>query len=358
MNSLKLILTFTLLVVLLSGCSLGLTPKTNGGGVYKSFDYGEHWEQKNFAGNNGKKDLSIEGIETRYIIFDQNDHALIYLATQNAGLFVSENAGEEWRQIFKSGYITSVTPDPIERGVIYLTQGNKIYKTLDFGNNWNVIYTETRAEVAMTSVAIDFKDTRKMFTSTSGGEILRSDDLGQSWSLITELDDHIVKVVINQNDSNILYAGTLRKGLFRSGDNGRTWTNLKDRYIGFHSSNKHYRILTPDLSVYDGLFFVTRYGLLRTIDGGKTWQDLNLVTPKNSVKIYTFAVNPQDANHIYYTTEDTVYRTFDGGENWLSARMPTKNAPTFMQVDPETPNVVYLGIVKEKTKPFFFVDYK
>ena len=212
--------------------------------------------------------------------------------------------------------------------------------------------------MGVTSVAIDTKDTRKMFTSTSEGEILRSDDLGQSWSLVAELEDHIVKVVMNENDSNILYAGTLRKGLFRSGDNGKTWNNLKDNYLSIHSSNRHYRILTPDLSVYDGLFFVTRYGILRTIDGGKTWQDLDLVTPKNSVKIYTFSVNPQDASHIYYTTEDTLYRSFDGGKSWLNTRMPTKNAPTFMQVDPKTPNVVYMGVVKEKTKPFFFVEYK
>ena len=113
MKQLKLILTFALLLVLLTGCT-GVATKTTGGGMYKSFDYGEHWEQKNYAGNNGKKDLSISGVETRYIIFDKNDHALIYLATQNAGLFISENAGEEWRQIFKSGYVESVTPDPLK----------------------------------------------------------------------------------------------------------------------------------------------------------------------------------------------------------------------------------------------------
>ncbi len=45
MKQLKLILTFALLLVLLTGCT-GVATKTTGGGMYKSFDYGEHWEQK------------------------------------------------------------------------------------------------------------------------------------------------------------------------------------------------------------------------------------------------------------------------------------------------------------------------
>ena len=159
-------------------------------------------------------------------------------------------------------------------------------------------------------------------------------------------------------NSNILYAGTLKKGIFRSHDKGQNWVNLKDKYIKIHSSNRDYRILVLDNSVKDGLFFVTDYGILRTKDGGQTWEDLNLVTPKNSVKIYAFSVNPQNVNHIYYATKNIIYRTFDGGKNWLSTSMPTKNYPTFMQVDPETSNVVYMGILKEKTKPFFFVEYK
>ncbi len=92
----------------------------------------------------------------------------------------------------------------------------------------------------------------------------------------------------------------------------------------------------------------SKYGLLRTRDGGKNWQAINLLTPPGSVDIFSLAINPQNGNEIYYGTSSTFYKTVNGGEKWITKRLPTTRATSFLLVDFKNPNVIYLGTKKIK----------
>ena len=350
------IFSILLLIIILSGCSL--LSQSNDGGIYKSFDYGEHWEQKNFVGKDGKKNITISDINTREIVFDENDHSLVFLATRDRGLFMSTNAGEQWQRIFTGGFVSSVAPDPQERGVIYLATENKIYKTIDMGANWRAIYLESRSNVSLLQVAIDHQDNKKLIISTSKGDILISKDTGESWDNVANLKDFTRKIIFNKNNSQIVYAGTLTKGVFRSKDGGENWESLLDKYQGNQSGNSRYRLMILDPSVADGLFLVTDSGILRTKNSGQDWQALDLVTSGSDIYINTLAVNPQDVNNIYYTVGNIIYRSFDGGKNWLSSKIPIDSVPIFLLADPETANVIYMGVFKAAKTPFFFIKYE
>jgi photosystem II stability/assembly factor-like uncharacterized protein len=227
MSNLKLFTIILGLVFLTTACSFPFTssPKEVGG-VFKSSDYGEKWEQKNSATINNKK-INISNINTKEIVFDAKDHSLIYLATRGNGLFVSENSGEEWRQIFTTGFVYSVAPDPKSRGVIYFAVDNKIYKTIDQGQSWRQIYLENRIEVQITQIAIDPSDSQNLIMGTSNGEIFQSTDAGESWKLSYETKDNIRKILINKKNPKIIYAATLRSGIYKTSDRGLTWINLK-----------------------------------------------------------------------------------------------------------------------------------
>ncbi len=338
-----------------SGCTLSLTGTTADGGVFKSYDYGEHWEQKNSAGQSGKTALSLNNVNTKEIVFDQQDHTLIYLSSRENGLFVSENAGEEWRQIFNAGFVNSLALENNSKGIVYIAVANRIYKSIDLGRNWRVIYLESRIESLITQVAVNPKNNKNVIASTSTGDILISNDAGESWNLVANLKSNLRKILINQDNPNIIYIASLNNGIFRSADAGKTWVNLKEQYEKMDSRTLVYRVLTFDPGVKDGLFLVSDFGIINSADGGQNWQTVQLLTPPGSVQINSFAVNSKNNKHIYYATTNTFYRSFDGGKTWLNAKVPSTRIPCYLIVDNDTPNIIYMGVIKIDSKPFFFI---
>jgi len=99
-----------------------------------------------------------------------------------------------------------------------------------------------------------------------------------------------------------------------------------------------------DLTTPDSLILVSKYGLLKTADSGLNWEPINLITPPASTDIFSIAINPKDNHEIYYATASTFYKTTDGGQNWITKRLPTAAVATYMQVDPNDPNIIYMGL--------------
>jgi photosystem II stability/assembly factor-like uncharacterized protein len=100
-----------------------------------------------------------------------------------------------------------------------------------------------------------------------------------------------------------------------------------------------------DPNVPDGLLYVSQYGfLLRSKDGGATWQDIKLLTPPSATLIYSLAVNPKNEKELFYGTSKALYRTVDGGVNWITRALPTSRAVKFIVLDPKGPNTLYIGV--------------
>src|SRR5689334_12352731 len=107
-----------------------------------------------------------------------------------------------------------------------------------------------------------------LFCGTEAKGVFKSLDNGQSWSssntpLISNL--HVLSM---ESDANYLYMGTLQSGVYRSSDNGATWeaanTGIQNQAI----SCVYYT---------DGYLFAGTImnGLFRSSDHGTTWIDVN-----------------------------------------------------------------------------------
>ena len=103
----------------------------------------------------------------------------------------------------------------------------------------------------------------------------------------------------------------------------------------------------------DSLFWVSKYGILRSNDAGATWNDLKLITPPGSVNIFAFAISPKDSREMYYTgtilneknvpVRSTFYKTADGGTNWVTKKLPSTAIPTALWVHPDKTNTLFIG---------------
>jgi hypothetical protein len=137
-------------------------------------------------------------------------------------------------------------------------------------------------------------------------------------------------IAFHPANSSIMYAGTPNGGIFKTTNGGSTWNNLISYgpYLGVsdivvsHASPSTVYALTGD---GDGGGLVTRFGyrsysngVMKSTDGGNTWQLLNIGFPTGDSiwSGYSLAQNPVDANVLLAATKLGLYRTANGGNTW------------------------------------------
>ncbi len=350
-----LILTTTLTGCSLSDLSLGSKSKTSGGGIFKSIDFGENFQNSSLIEYKNKKATTINNLGVNQIKIDPLNHKNIFLGSTNNGLWYSDNAGENWRNIFKDGTIYDVALDPQNSGVAYISTGKNVYKSLDLGKNWDSLYWETREKYIISALTIDTTNNLVLYLGTSSGEIHKTIDGGESWEKIFQLEGAIIKkILVNPKKNSIVYVGTASKGIFKSENSGSDWINLKNNYFPTTKEDLQKRRerkgvtsfndLIFDLTKNDALLYGSNFGLIKSDDGGKTWDEINILTPAGEVYVRELAINPRDDNQIYYGTRNAFYRTFDKGKTWLASTLPTKLSVGALAVDQTNPNVIYMGM--------------
>ncbi|MBN1808112.1 MAG: hypothetical protein JW909_03525 [Planctomycetes bacterium] len=139
-----------------------------------------------------------------------------------------------------------------------------------------------------------------------------------------------------------LYAAVLEHGVYKSTDDGKTWTR-KSQGLGapganqrvcrvlLHADGTLFALVTGKRTRTYGPFVKEGAGLYRSADGGESWEHITasnrLDWPKD------FDVHPKDSRHILLGAADAndksggLYRTTDGGATWQ--RLASKGPETF-----------------------------
>lgn len=154
-------------------------------------------------------------------------------------------------------------------------------------------------------------------------------------------------MVASPSDSRRLYVATKSAGVWRSDDSGATWKDLSKAYVKFAGAGEFGDIALgvsdPNIAI-----LATKFGLLRSVDGGDTWDKIDLLTPAGTTQIYSLTVDPKDPNNSYYGTSTNFYRTVNGGTNWVPKKLPTSRTATALMVDRTNSAVLYMGVTRFK----------
>jgi len=354
-----LLIIILFLTTTLTGCTLADFFNVGGnniGGVFKSYDFGENWEASNIIKIEKNKATTIDAVNSTVIKIDPQEHTSIYLGTASNGLWHSANAGANWTNILPKASVYNIALDPKNSGVIYTSLGNQIFKSIDLGKNWQSIYKEEREEVLITSLAIDPVDNLLVYFSTTNGEVYKTLDGGESWQIIRQPErtrgSIIKRILINPKNTRKVYITTFENGIFKSSDKGKSWQNLKENYYDNldRDIKREYKGVEQvydavlDTTQNDTLIFASAFGLLKSQDGGQTWNKIQILTPPNKVIFKSLAISPIDNRQIYYLTSTTLYRTFDAGQTWLTSQLPSKRLAKDMAIDYKTSNVLYMAM--------------
>jgi photosystem II stability/assembly factor-like uncharacterized protein len=345
------------LIILLASCvQIKTGPSSPGApgvlplGIFKSSDSSITWQSKALLSNVEGKLLAISDVSINQMVMDPTDHNAIYLATDQ-GLFYTYNAAESWQQatIFGSAPINSIAVDYFNKCVIFVTAGQSIYKTDDCMRTWQELYFDkSRPNLQFTVIAAEGYNKNFVYAANNLGEILKSTDYGKTWQTIKRINNPIRQILIDKDDTRIIYFCTESEGIIKTTDGGKTWsdekpeTNINKGLEAFYDS-KLFHYLTQDLTQKDSFMLASRYGLLKTSDGGKTWESIELITPERGANIYSVAIDPKDNKIIYYGTDTTLYKSTDGGKNWATQKSPTSGAINVLLIDPQNSKIIYLG---------------
>ncbi len=219
-----------------------------------------------------------------------------------------------WRSLGLRGiWVRSIAVDL--DGVLYAgTNGQGLYKSTDFGNNWHPINNGLWENATIMQVEVDPFDPRTVYVSSNHAYpwFFYSHDGGESWQPggynshpLPELKTYpACPGCLFTGDTVLDWAGGR---LYKSDDGGLSWTMVITEQVMVNS------IATPASSsspVYVG----ADRGLYRSKDGGDTWAQLIDALPDSSVR--TVALHPTTPLTAYVGFEAATYRTTDGGDSW------------------------------------------
>ena len=284
-------------------------------GIYKSTDYGSTWKLM----NNGYP-ISIEALS-----INSEDSNLIYAAAKDK-IYKSNNGGTTWQLVFTTDLINKHTSVRYihahlaytylnsmiiqNRKDVYALIGTNIYKSIDNGMNWTVFKQNCSA------FAIDVKNPKVFYIGYFGYNytykgIYKSIDSGLTWDRILYTTATITSLNIDINNSQIIYAGNLGHGIFRSMDGGKQWHTLQDG-LPQHEDILAFTINPMSSSI---IYAGTIMDIYKSTDYGFKWykSDKGLST----YRVNALAINFKYSSVIYAGTNvDGIFRSIDGGENW------------------------------------------
>lgn len=328
------------------------------GGVFKSDDGGLTWQRKIVltppsGSNKSAGDISSVNILT--VAVDQNDNNIVYAGTEGNGFLRSSDKGETWaiyngQNMLATETIYDIAIDPKDSKKMYAAgisaEGKgRVLKSEDGGENWEQTYVTLAAGNLVSKISIDFYDTGIVYIATSQDGIFQSVNYGRSWTLLCRFAGGINNMIISPADTRIIYVTSLGEGLLKSTDKGVNWISLVDKLKAFNFAvNTKIDSIAVDPQNSNILYLGYLDGMLRTYDGGATWEKINILTPPAIIAINSIGINASNTKNIYYTINSQVYLTGSiGASNWIVRDLPTTRVLQALTIDQKDPNIIYAG---------------
>jgi photosystem II stability/assembly factor-like uncharacterized protein len=237
---------------------------------------------------------------------------------------------------------------------LYAATGGSVARLEETDGGWRVELSLDGSSVLC--LAVDPADRDTVYAGLGDGGVQRTSDGGRTWEESGLPEEQVFSIAVSAANG-ALYAGTEPSALYRSDDGGASWRELT-ALLDLPSRptwsfpprpwTSHVRWIAP--SPHDGdvlLAGIELGGLMRSTDGGATWQDHR---PGAQPDVHSLAWHPREAGWAYEAGGGGAAWSEDGGDTWQPADDGRDRHYTWsVAVDPTDADLWY---VSASTGPF------
>lgn len=280
-----------------------------GSGVYKSTDNGETW----LAINNGLSSINARKIYAHGSILYVSVDGGIYKSSDNGGNWVYANTGIS--SLFSNSFISN------GNNLFVAVSGRGIYKTTNNGDLW----TSANNGITNSTIKTLVKSGSFLIAGAyySGG-VHFTNNGGSNWNASYPTTNYIVQLITN---NNAVYAATWGGGIFKTTDNGQSWTQLN---TGLPNLNV-FSVAINGSRIFAG---TNNSGVYISENNGLSWQEINIGLTNKNINMLTLV-----GNNLFASTTGGVFISIDNGISWVAAGLPGKNVITLKEKN----NKLYAG---------------
>jgi photosystem II stability/assembly factor-like uncharacterized protein len=345
-----------------------------GDGMFKSTDGGKSWSK-----------IGLDDIQqiARVIVHPTNPNIVFvaglghpYGANEMRGIFRSTNGGQSWEKVLYINHNTGsvqVEFDPTNPNVLYADMwehqegpwenasfsgpNSGLYKSTDGGSSWKKLENglpTAENSLGRIGIGISPSNPKRIYATVDArqnGGVYRSDDAGESWSLIAKdgrlwgRGSDFAEIKVHPKNPDLVYVANVAS--YRSYDGGLTWSSFK----GAPGGDDYHRIwinpINPDIMI-----FAADQGAVVTVNAGKTWSSwYNQPTSQ----LYHITTDNQFPYWVYGGQQESgaigVASRGNGGQISFRDFMGVgADEYAYVAPDPKDPNIIYGGRVVKFNK--------
>ena len=287
----------------------------------------------------------------------------LFVGTVGEGIFRSDDGGQTFTRrsagMFVECDVRALAAHPQDPRVIYAGTSEGLYRTRDGGERWELVDSPMNWLVIW-SLLIDPRSPETLFVGTRPAHLFRSGDSGRSWAdLRAGFAPHCNNIIFNRvttilsdpGDPDRLWAGVETDAVWQSADRGGTWVR---REAGLSSPDIHAMVIVPDHGGGGRLLASTNNDLNSSDDGGRTWKPQRLSEQAEWPYFRGLAQKADDPHVILLGNGDAppgrvgaIWVSSDGGIRWGKAMLPCLPNSTIwgFATHPGDPNRIYAHTV-------------
>ena len=390
------------------------------GGVWKTEDGGTYWENVSdgYFNTAAVGAIAVSDSEPSVVYAGMGEATIRLDVTHGDGVYRSNDGGHSWVHLGleDTRHISSLRIHPTNPDIVFVAalghafganEQRGIFRTKDGGKNWErVLHKSENAGGGDISidpgnpnflVASIWQVRRNFWNLSSGGPdsgLWRSRDGGDTWEDVSsnpglpDLPFGKIGVAISPAKPGRIYATIEARepGVYRSDDYGDTWELVSDNR-DLQGRPWYYQHIFADPQDADTAW-VLNYGAWKSIDGGRTWTEVNTphgdnhdlwIDPRNPRRLIegndggacvsynggeTFStIYNQMTSQFYHLTTDTQFpyrvygtqqdnsaisvpsRSHKGAIPWSDCYTTGSSESGYIVVDPTNPNIVISGAI-------------
>ena len=297
------------------------------------------------------------------------------------GLFRRRDGDAGWQSL-TSGLpanpeVRAIALHPDDPGTVIAGTQKGVYRSDDCGDSWASLGLPGPLQTVW-SIALDPSDAETLFVGVEGFAIWRTRDGGADWQQLDvpipggvpamRFPTRVVRIVIDPNAPDHVYAGLEVDGVVRSLDGGDSWTDVSGDLLALAEANEHLKsglgtgdpkegmmdthALAVSRTEPDTVYLANRMGLFRTDDGGAHWSELGIGRFSPLTYARDVQVSPHDPKRFYaalsiaaVSDAGSLWCSDDGAETWrrFDADLPINSTLMIIAQSPADPARVYCG---------------